>query len=277
MNPEFRAISVGLNPQRFLRCCASMGLFGLIRGLAIWPVCIYFSGIRYTPRAQVMAKSIKSVRAFAYLRTSSAANIGEDKDSGRRQHQAIETFAKRAGIALVGTYYDEAVKGSDPIDTRPGFAEMLEALEANGTKTIIVETANRFARDLMVQEVGFAMLRDLGITLIAVDSPASFLDDGPTSKLIRQILGAVAEFDKAMTVAKLKGARDRVRRRPGKCEGRKSYAERDPSMIALAKEIKGRGGRVSLREVARKLAANGYVTPSGKHYSASAVASMLAE
>jgi hypothetical protein len=32
-----------------------------------------------------------------------------------------------------------------------------------------VETANRFARDLMVQEVGFAMLRDLGVTLIAAD------------------------------------------------------------------------------------------------------------
>jgi hypothetical protein len=51
----------------------------------------------------------------------------------------------------------------------------------------------------------------------AADSPASFLDDGPTSKLIRQILGAVSEFDKAMTVAKLKGARDRVRRQRGKC------------------------------------------------------------
>jgi DNA invertase Pin-like site-specific DNA recombinase len=75
-----------------------------------------------------------------------------------------------------------------------------------------VETANRFARDLMVQGVAFAMLGGLGITLIAADSPASFLDDGPTSKLIRQILGAVAEFDKAMTVAKLKGARERVRR-----------------------------------------------------------------
>jgi hypothetical protein len=69
----------------------------------------------------------------------------------------------------------------------------------------------------MVQEVGFAMLRDLGITLIAADSPASFLDDGPTSKLIRQILGAVSEFDKAMTMAKLKGARDCVRRERGKC------------------------------------------------------------
>jgi hypothetical protein len=48
-------------------------------------------------------------------------------------------------------------------------------------------------------------------------------------------------------------------------------------MVALAKEIKNRGGRVSLREVAKELAANGYVTPSGKHYSASAVASMLAD
>jgi hypothetical protein len=40
----------------------------------------------------------------------------------------------------------------------------------------------------------------------------------PTSNLIRQILGAVSEFDKAMTIAKLKGARDRIRRAQGKCE-----------------------------------------------------------
>lgn len=37
-----------------------------------------------------MVKPTKSIKAFAYLRTSSAANIGEDKDSGRRQLQAIE-------------------------------------------------------------------------------------------------------------------------------------------------------------------------------------------
>jgi hypothetical protein len=49
----------------------------------------------------------------------------------------------------------------------------------------------------MVQEVGYAMLRSLGVTLVAADSPSSFLDDGPTSNLIRQILGAVSEFDKA--------------------------------------------------------------------------------
>src|SRR6202008_4382267 len=96
---------------------------------------------------------------------------------------------------------------------------------------------NRFARDLMVQEVGYAMLRERGIDLIAADSPTAFLDDGPTSKLIRQVLGAVAEFDKAMTVAKLRGARERKRREHGKCEGRKSHAERNPELVALAKSL----------------------------------------
>jgi DNA invertase Pin-like site-specific DNA recombinase len=154
----------------------------------------------------------------------------------------------------------------------------LARIAGNGVRTIIVETANRFARDLMVQEVGFAMLQDLGVTLIAADSPASFLDDGPTSKLIRQILGAVSEFDKAMTVAKLKGARDRVRRERGKCEGRKSYAERAPELVALARRLRrpDPGRRpISLRTVSAALAERGFVTPSGQPYSASAVASML--
>jgi len=71
------------------------------------------------------------------------------------------------------------VKGADPVDTRPGFAEMLKRLASNGVKTILVETANRFARDLLVQEVGYRMLRDAGITLIAVDSPDAFVSDAP--------------------------------------------------------------------------------------------------
>ncbi len=172
------------------------------------------------------------------------------------------------------------MSGADPIESRPGFAAVLARIAGNGVRTIVVETANRFARDLMVQEVGYAMLRGLGITLIAADSPASFLDDGPTSKLIRQILGAVAEFDKAMTVAKLKGARDRKRRRTGKCEGRKSYAERNPELVAKAKQlgatINARGEReLSLREIAARLAGEGHVTPRGIPYSASAVQSML--
>jgi DNA invertase Pin-like site-specific DNA recombinase len=229
-----------------------------------------------------MSRHGKRVEAIGYMRTSSATNVGEGKDSEARQRRAIEAYAKSGGMVIVDWFYDAAVSGADPIETRPGFAAALARIAGNGVRTIIVETANRFARDLMVQEVGFAMLRDLGITLIAADSPASFLDDGPTSKLIRQILGAVAEFDKAMTVAKLKGARDRAKRlRGGKCEGRKSCAEREggQELVALARQLHHNpsGRPHSLRTVAAALAERGHTTPSGKHYSASAVASMLGE
>jgi DNA invertase Pin-like site-specific DNA recombinase len=226
-----------------------------------------------------MTRTTKFLKAFAYLRTSSAANIGEDKDSGRRQAQAIEAFARRSGIELVSTYHDEAVKGSDPIDTRPGFAEMLEALEANGTKTIIVETANRFARDLMVQEVGFAMLKARGIDLIAADSPTSFLDDTPTARLIRQVLGAISEFEKAMLVAKLKGARDRKRRTGVKVEGRKSISEERPETVELARRLartRPKGGKRSLREISAALAEAGHMTKTGKPYAPTAIKLMLA-
>ena len=47
-----------------------------------------------------MAKELK--KAVAYIRTSSAANVGVDKDSAPRQQRAIAGFAKRAGIDHTG-------------------------------------------------------------------------------------------------------------------------------------------------------------------------------
>ena len=49
-------------------------------------------------------------------------------------------------------------------------------------------------------------MRSRGIDLIAADSPNAFLDETPTAVMIRQILGSVSQFEKAMLVAKLKGA-----------------------------------------------------------------------
>src|SRR3954451_23622901 len=104
-----------------------------------------------------------SIKAVAYLRTSSAANVGVDKDSEKRQRAAIESFAQAAGYELVDAFYDEAVSGADHVTLRPGFAAMMERIAGNGARTIIVETANRFARDLILQETGYVFLKDRGI------------------------------------------------------------------------------------------------------------------
>lgn len=218
-----------------------------------------------------MVRKRNSVQALAYLRTSSAANTGADKDSERRQRAAIEAFARAAGYELVGTFYDEAVSGADHVTSRPGFATMMERIAGNGVRTIIVETANRFARDLIVQETGYAMLKGQGIELIAADKPDAFLDDTPTAVLIRQVLGAVSQFEKSMVVSKLRGARDRKKKalaeagKKPKVEGRKGYGERDPNMVALAKQMRGTGPRpaMSLRAIADELHRKGYGAMKG--------------
>src|ERR1051326_2704662 len=96
-----------------------------------------------------MAKRVEP--AVAYLRTSSAANVGADKDSDKRQRAAIEAFAKRAGFTIIGEYYAKAVSGADRIDDSPGFREMLQRLATDGAKTILVESPDRFAREIAVQ------------------------------------------------------------------------------------------------------------------------------
>ena len=64
-------------------------------------------------------------KAVAYIRTSSAANVGPDKDSDQRQRQAIIAYTKSAELELVGEFTDAAVSGADHIETRPGFTAML--------------------------------------------------------------------------------------------------------------------------------------------------------
>jgi DNA invertase Pin-like site-specific DNA recombinase len=221
-----------------------------------------------------MSKGVEP--AVAYLRTSSAANVGADKDSDKRQRAAIEAFAKQAGFAVVGEYYDAAVSGADPVDQRPGFAEMLQRLAADGAKTIIVESPDRFARDLAVQLAGHDMLKALGIAIIPASAPDFFTEDTPTAVLVRQVLGAIAQFEKASAVAKLAAARKR--KREGRCEGRKPLSETRPQVVALARKLRRRkpkAGQLSLRAVASELAAHGFLNELGKPYAAKSVASML--
>ena len=121
-----------------------------------------------------------------------------------------------------------------------------------------------------MQETGWRYLQGLGVTLVAADSPDSFLDDTPTAVLIRQVLGAVSQFEKAALVSKLKAARDRKRKVTGKCGGRKSLSELSPEAVALARKLRRYpvNGRIrSFNAIADALQAQGYVTRHGTRYS----------
>jgi DNA invertase Pin-like site-specific DNA recombinase len=226
------------------------------------------------------AEAAMKKSAVAYLRTSSAANVGEDKDSAKRQFLAIKAYARRAGYSIeLPPYYDAAVSGADAIDMRAGFRRMLAYLaEHSEVRTILVENASRFARDLTVQLTGHDMLKARGITLIPVDAPDYFTEETPTAIMVRQILGAVSQFEKTTIVLKLRAARDRKRAAGHKVEGRKSHAELRPEAVALARELHRkprRGKRASYRQIAERLAIQGHKAASGKPYGPSAIKSMV--
>ena len=44
------------------------------------------------------------ITAVAYFRTSSSANVGEDKDSEKRQRDAVTKYAKQNKIKIVGEF-----------------------------------------------------------------------------------------------------------------------------------------------------------------------------
>lgn len=217
----------------------------------------------------------KKSLAVAYYRTSSATNVGADKDSQHRQAEAVEAYAK-GRHEIVESFYDAAVSGADPVDSRAGFSDLLAYCAAHGIGVVLVENASRFARDLAVQLTGHTLLRDRGIELVPVDAPTYFTDPSPTAELVRQILGAVSQFEKAALVAKLRHARDRKRAASGRCEGRRAVPDATIAEARrLARKSPKTGKRRSLRAIAAELATLGHVGAAGQPYHAGSIRHML--
>ena len=219
------------------------------------------------------------MRAFAYYRTSSTANVGEDKDSLDRQREAVEAHAKQQGIELLASYYDAGVSGTALIEHRRGFGSLLDNVASAGVEAVLIESPTRFARDLTVQLAGHEKLKKIGLNLIPVDMPGYFLEETPTSEMVRQILGAVSQFDKSSLVLKLKHGRDAKRKKYGKCEGRKSIGELHPEIVREAKRLRRKspktGKRLSYRKIAEQLAQKGYLTTRGNVYSATMIQRLI--
>jgi hypothetical protein len=126
-----------------------------------------------------------------------------------------------------------------------------------------------------VQLAGHDFLKNLGVALVPATAPDFFTEDTPTAVLVRQVLGAIAQFEKAALVAKLKAARDRKIAKGIKCGGRKTYLERDPGLVEAAKELSAQRPRLSLRKIAAALAERGYVVEPGWPYPAASVRNMI--
>jgi len=147
------------------------------------------------------------MRLAAYVRVSTQeqAASGSGLDVQRSQVQA---WADANGHDVVAWYCDEGISGSAGLEDRPGIFDAMAALpDVDG---LVVAKLDRLARSLAVQETLLAQVDRLGAHVFSADDAENeYLndDDEPTRRLIRQVLGAVAEWERGMIGARMKAGR----------------------------------------------------------------------
>lgn len=212
-------------------------------------------------------------KAFSYLRVSGAGQI--EGDGFHRQRESVTRYAMAHDIVIAEEFRDEGIPGKTEMSDRPGLARLLARLETNGVRMVIVEIADRLARDLVVNELIIREFQKLGVQVISaaggVDLTAG-TDENPTAKLIRQILAAVAEFDRSIIVLKTRAARERLRAKNGKCEGRVAYGAKDVNeratlMLIMDYESSG----LTTTKIAERLNLAGIKTRYGRQWNAGTV------
>jgi DNA invertase Pin-like site-specific DNA recombinase len=219
-------------------------------------------------------------KAFSYLRVSGLGQVAGD--GFRRQADAIRRFAKSAGyeIAEGGEFREEGVSGTNDLGARPALLRALTAIASNGVRVVIVEHADRIARDAFIQESIVRQFQAIGARLLTADGVDLTDDTEPSRVMIRQIMGAVAQHDKQRVVLKLRASREAVRRVRGFCEGRKPYGslEGESRVLAQMRALRrkpAKGQRRSFATIAAELNAGGTFNRQGRAWSASRVHAVL--
>ncbi len=210
--------------------------------------------------------------AYAYLRVSGKGQL--DGDGFIRQTQAIEQYALVNGISIIETFQEEGVSGTKELDDRPALQDLLAALKEGDVRVVIIEKLDRLARDLMVQETILSDLMKQGFEVISVCEPDLCSAD-PSRVLVRQIFGAIAQYDRAMTVLKLRGARQRMKVKEGRCEGRKAFGARSGESRAIERMRELRSSGLAVDKIAERLNIEGIASRTGKSWYGMTVSRIL--
>jgi DNA invertase Pin-like site-specific DNA recombinase len=217
------------------------------------------------------------MKAVAYMRCSGrGAVFGDTWD---RQLTAIKGCAETQGFTIEHEFKDEAIAGKLDQEQRPAFQEMIATLLENGCRTIIVESLDRLAREYRIQESLIVYIASKGLTLISANTGENITDammGDPMRRALVQIQGILAELDKNMIVAKLRNARERLRSKNGKCEGRKCFGARPGESETLDYIVKNAAQGQSSDAIANSLDALKIPTRYGKRWHSGTVSKILA-
>lgn len=182
---------------------------------------------------------------FGIARVSSADQAKDDKDGPRRQLEKIRQFILDSGYKIYSNQMmTDVYTGVSSIFDRPQFAKafrfLTEVCVDSARKIIVFENSDRIARDLIEGEMLLRQCKQHGIEVWSVDADCNMCDDDerPEVRLMRQVMGAFAEFDKNKLVYRMRCGRQAKRKetdgRQG-VEGRRPYGFKEGELEVVKK------------------------------------------
>lgn len=222
------------------------------------------------------------MRAIGYIRVSSKGQM--EGDGPARQLDSIKKFCGANNLIFTSYVTEGGVSGTVEAMDREAFTDMITIIEQSRKghvpiEAVVVERLDRLARDLMVSEFLLKELRSRGIKVFAADQGALIdmaSDAGdPTRKLIRQIIAALAEWEKSQLVVKLRVARERKKAATGRCEGALPYGSTPQERVILDTMKVWKKQGFSLSQIAQFLNQGDMKTRHGKSWSKQKVFNML--
>lgn len=225
-------------------------------------------------------KAVDASRVVAYIRCST-----EEQHLGpEAQRAAMERWCAANGATLVAVHADLGVSGGAPLDKRPGLLAALDALAATGAGALLVAKRDRLARDTLLAAMIERLAERNGARVLTADDVGN--GEGPEALLLRRMVDAFAEYERAIIRARTKAALA-VKRGRGERVGEVPYGYHlaadgrhleadlaEQRVLSEARTLRSQG--LSLRAVAAELARRGFVARNGRTFAATQVARMVA-
>lgn len=216
--------------------------------------------------------------AVAYLRVST-----EDQALGpEAQRAAIERWAAARGVTIAAWHCDQGVSGAAPLDKRPAMLAALADLPLHNAGLLVVAKRDRLARDTMIAAMVERMVADAGAAVTSAAGEGE--GTGPEAQLMRAMVDAFAQYERALIAARTKAAlavKSARGERTGSIPLGKRLADNgklleldanESRAVDLVRELRGAGW--TLRAIAAELDKRGISTRTGRPWVAQQIARM---
>lgn len=176
------------------------------------------------------------------LRIAIYERVSRTHQDSALQDDEVKAFAERRNWKIVETYLDHGVSGAR--DRRPGLDRLLADAKKHNFDAVVVFRADRMARSLKHLVTVLDDLAAHGVGFVSITEP--FDTTSPSGRLLLQIVGAMAEFERSLIIERTRAGVAAARRRGVRVGRPKKHVDVDRAL-----ELRAEGR--SLEAIAKAL------------------------